>query len=147
MEYREIMKILYTILIAIVGVCICFVIGFSDEDVAEEIRQVVFENLRATQVEDMDAMLATLHSESPLYAQTEDMATVLFENYDITYELQVFRYIKQDGEYAIVRLEFSAEKLAGAEFNDNILDTIHVFRQENGDWKIWSMAILEIEYI
>ena len=141
------MKILYTILIAIVGVCICFVIGFSDEDVAEEIRQVVFENLRATQVEDMDAMLATLHSESPLYAQTEDMATVLFENYDITYELQVFRYIKQDGEYAIVRLEFSAEKLAGAEFNDNILDTIHVFRQENGDWKIWSMAILEIEYI
>lgn len=141
------MKILYTILIAIVGVCLCLVIGFSDEDAAEDIRQVVFENLRATQVEDMDAMLATLHSESPLYAQTEQMATVLFENYDISYELQVFRYIEQDGEYAIVRLEFSAEKVAGAEFNDNILDSIHVFRQENGDWKIWSMAILEIEYI
>lgn len=143
----KIMKILYTILIAIVGVCLCLVIGFSDEDVAEEIRQVVFENLRATQVEDMDAMLATVHSESPLYAQTEEMATLLFENYDLTYELQVFRYIEQDGEYAIVRLEFSAEKIAGAEFNDNILDSIHVFRQENGDWKIWSMAILEIEYI
>lgn len=141
------MKMFYIIPIVIVSVFVCLVIGFSDEDVAEEIKEVVFENLRATQVEDMDAMLATVHSESPLYAQTEELATMLFENYDLSYELQLFRYIEQDGEYAIVRLEFSAQKVAGAEFNDNILDSIHVFRQENGDWKIWSMAILEIEYI
>lgn len=141
------MKIFYTILIAIVGICVCLVIGFSDEDVAEEIKEVVFENLRATQVEDMDAMLATIHSESPVYAQTEELAIMLFENYDVNYELQLFRYIEQDGEYAIVRLEYSSQKVAGGEFNDNNLDTIHVFRQENGDWKIWSMAILEIEYI
>ena len=141
------MKIFYTILLAIVGICVCLVIGFSDEDVAEEIKEVVFENLRATQVEDMDAMLATIHSESPSYTQTEELATVLFENYDLNYEVLLFRYIEQDGEYAIVRLEYSSQKVAGGEFNDNNLDTIHVFRQENGDWKIWSMAILEIEYI
>lgn len=141
------MKIFYTILIAIVGTCVCLVIGFSDEDVAEEIWEVVLENLRATQVEDMDAMLATIHSESPSYTQTEELATVLFENYDLNYEVLLFRYIEQDGEYAIVRLEYSSQKVAGGEFNDNNLDTIHVFRQENGDWKIWSMAILEIEYI
>ena len=73
------MKLFYIILIAIVGVSVCLVIGFSDEDVAEDIKEVVFENLRATQVEDMDAMLATVHSESPTYAQTEKLATMLFE--------------------------------------------------------------------
>lgn len=141
------MKVFYIILIAIIGVCLCLVLGFSDEDVAEEIRQVVLENLRATQVEDMEAMLATIHSDSPVYAQTQELATMLFENYDVSYEVQLFRYIEQDDEYAVVRLEYSSEKVAGGEFNDNILDTIHVFRQEQGDWKIWSMAILEIEYI
>lgn len=141
------MRIYYTIFIVIVGICFCLAIGFSEDDVAEEIREVVFENLRATQVEDMDAMLATLHSESPSYTQTVELATVLFENYDLNYEILLFRYIEQDGEYAIVRLEYSSQKIAGGEFNDNNLDTIHVFRKENGEWKIWSMAILEIEYI
>ncbi len=141
------MKMFYIILIAIVGVSVCLVIGFSDEDVAEDIKEVVFENLRATQVEDMDAMLATVHSESPNYAQTEKLAAMLFENYDLSYEVLLFRYIEQDGEYAIVRLKYSAQKLAGAEFNDNNIDTVHVFREENGEWKIWGMAILEIEYI
>ncbi len=147
LENMLIMKIFYTILIAIVGVCICFVISFSDEDIAEEIRKVTFENLMATQAEDMNAMLATIHSEAPHYAQTKELSTMLFENYDLSYESLLFRYIGQDDEYGIVRWKFSTRKVAGPEFNDNTLDTIHVFRQENGNWKIWSVAILEIKYI
>ena len=142
------MKMSYTIIIiAIVGVCLCLAIGFSEDDVAGEIEELVLENLRATEAEDMDAVLDTMHSQSPHYAQTKKTVTLVFETYDLDYELVLFRYIGQDDEYAIARFQFSAELVAGPEFNDNKLDTIHVFRKENGSWKIWSMAILEIEYI
>ncbi|MDE0314919.1 MAG: hypothetical protein OXM61_08455 [Candidatus Poribacteria bacterium] len=138
----------YTIIALLLVACLGLTVALSqDGGIAEEIEAVVMENLRATQAEDLNAMLNTIHSESPLYSQTEEMATVLFENYDVNYGLLVFRYIEQDEEYAIVRLKYSAQKLAGPDFNDNNLDTIHVFREENGSWKIWSMAILEIEYI
>ena len=142
------MKKYYTIIAILLVACLGLTVALSqDGGIAEEIEAVVMENLRATQAEDLHAMLNTIHSESPLYSQTEEMATVLFENYDVNYGLLVFRYIEQDDEYAIARLKYSAQKSAGPDFNDNNLDTIHVFREENGSWKIWSMAILEIEYI
>ncbi len=142
------MKKCYTMIALLLMVCLGLTVALSQGgDIAEEIEAVVMENLRATQAEDLEAMLNTIHSESPLYPQTKETAAMLFENYDISYGLLLYRYIEQDDEYAIVRLKYSAEKLAGPDFNDNNLDTIHVFREENGVWKIWSMAILEIEYI
>ena len=149
------MKVFYAAISIMLLLCLYFVafspenadfVADADEDVAAELKALVIENLRATRAEDLDAMLDTLHSESPSYSQIEKIANTLFETYDLNYDLLLFRYIGQDGEYAIARFKFSTEQVAGPEFNDNILDTIHVFREENGMWKIWSQAILEIEF-
>ena len=132
-------------LLLIVGFGITFVFS-QDENIEAELDVLVDENLRATQAEDMDAMLLTLHSDSPAFQQTKQMSEVLFPQYDIVYEKRIFRFIGLDGDYALGRFKFCASKIAGPEFQDNCLDTIHVFKQENGNWKIWSMATLEIEF-
>ncbi len=149
------MKMFYAATSIMLLLCLYFVafspenadfVADADEDVEAELKALVIENLRATRTEDLDAMLDTLHSESPNYLQIEKIANTLFKTYDLNYDLLLFRYIGQDGEYAIARFKYSTEQVAGPEFNDNILDTIHVFRGENGMWKIWSQAILEIDF-
>ena len=149
------MKVFYAAISIMLLLCLYFVafspentdfVADADEDVEAELKALIIENLRATRTEDLDAMLDTLHSESPNYSQIEKIANTLFKTYDLNYDLLLFRYIGQDGEYAVARFKFSTEQVAGPEFNDNILDTIHVFREENGMWKIWSHAILEIDF-
>ena len=150
------MKIFYAVIPIVLMLYLCLlvlspqsenVVADTDEDVAAEIKALVIENLRATQAEDIAAVLDTMHTESPAYSNTEKLLISLSETYDLKYQIQLFRYIERDDPYAIARFKFSTEKIAGPDFNDNILDTYHVFRKEEGKWKIWSMAILETNFI
>ena len=150
------MKMFYAAIPITLMLCLCFVLfspksehvaADTHEDIAAELKALVMENLRATQAEDIEAVLDTMHTESPAYASTEKILISVSETYDLKYEMRLFRYIGQDDPYAIARFEFSAEKIAGPAFNDNILDSYHIFRKEDGKWKIWSMAILETNFI
>ena len=137
-----------TIFALLLVICIGLTVGCSeDKNVEAELKTLMMENIKATEAEDKSAMLATIHTESPNYAQTEILTTQMFGTYKLKYELLQFQYVGMEGEYAIARYKFSTKKVAGGEFKDNIVDSLHIFRQENGSWKIWSMAILEIEYI
>lgn len=120
---------------------------FQDENIEAEIEVLLNENLRATEAEDMDAMLETMHTQSPAYEQTQMVASSLFPQYDLKFENKVYRYIGMDRDYAIARFEFCSKKVAGPDFKDNCLDTFHIFKKEDGNWKIWSQAILKIEFI
>lgn len=139
----------YRTIIALFSVaCLGLTVACSeDKSVAAELEMLMMENLKATEAEDMDAMLKTFHTQSPSYPEAEKISALAFENYDINYELQQFEFVGINGEYAIARFKFSSEKVAGGDFKDNTLDTFHVFRKENSKWKMWSQAILEIDYI
>ena len=150
------MKMFYAAIPITLLLCLCLVLlspkseniaADTDEDVATVIEALAIENLRATEAEDIEAVLDTMHTQSPAYSNTEKLLISLSETYDLKYQRQLFRYIGQDGPYAIARFKFSTEKVAGPAFKDNILDTYHIFRKEDGKWKIWSMAILETNFI
>ena len=138
-------KYILIALLMIVGFGLTVVFS-QDENIEAELNVLVDENLRATQAEELDAMLLTLHSDSPAYQQTKQISETLYVQYDLNYEKRVFRFIGLDGEYALGRFQFCATKIAGPEFQDNCIDTFHVFKQENGNWKIWSMAVLKVEF-
>lgn len=117
------------------------------QKVAAEIEAVAMENLRAHEAEDLSALLDTLHTQSPSYSPTKDLSIVMFANYDLKFQSMLFRYVGQDDEYAIARWKFSTRKVAGPAFEDNDMDTFHVFRKENGKWKIWSHALIDTNFI
>lgn len=131
---------------------ICFFVSISarsadGQDIAEELKSVVLENLQVTQAEDLNAMMQTIHTQSPVYLLTKQQTTPLFENYDIQYELLSFKYFGIDGVYAIARVKQQTTKKSGPAFQNNEIDMIQVFRKENRQWKFWNQMILEINYI
>lgn len=119
----------------------------AQNDDAAQIELLIRENLQATQDEDLERMLSTIHTQSPSYEQTKKMCAPLFEQYDLSYTLINFSYIGSDGEYAVARIKQITAKVNGPAFNNNQLDVMHVFRKENGQWKFWSQAMLEITYL
>jgi hypothetical protein len=121
-------------------------IAQTEEDVSVAIKLVIMENLKATQAEDMDRMMKTIHTQSPSYLQTKQQIAPIFDNFDLSYRLLSYSYIGLDGEYAVARVKQATKKVSGPAFQNNELDLMQVFRKENGKWKFWAQAILEMKY-
>jgi hypothetical protein len=117
------------------------------EDTATGIKGVVLKNLAACENEDSVAMMATIHTQSPSFLITKQQVEPMFENYDLKYKLTYFKYIGQDGEYAVARIRQLTEKVAGGYFQNNEIDMIQVFKKENDEWKYWSQVIIDVKYI
>ncbi len=135
----------------ILSTIVCIVlsgnIAYAEDKIAEAVKSVVKENLQATQAEDMDRMMKTIHTLSPSYLPTKQKSQTAFDNYDLRYKLLSFSYIGSDGEYAVVRIKQTTTKVSGLAFHDNELDLMQVFRKEKGKWKLWTQSILDIKYI
>ncbi len=140
----------------IVIFCVCLVLFLSvtklalAEDAKQmnaDLRSVVEANFAAYEKEDIDAAMETIHTQSPGYIQTREISNQLFPYYDLKYELLEFQYIATSGEYGLARAKQKTSKIEGPQFQNNVLDMIHVFRKENGKWKFWSQAVLETSFI
>ncbi|MFH1868474.1 MAG: hypothetical protein ABH843_05840 [Candidatus Omnitrophota bacterium] len=116
-------------------------------DISAAIKKVVLDNLGTIGKENMSAMMATIHTQSPGYLITKQQTQEIFDTFDISYELKYYQYIGQDGGYAVARVIQVTKKISGPAFQNNELDMIQVFKQEDGVWKYWSQAILDAKYL
>ncbi|MCP4649967.1 MAG: nuclear transport factor 2 family protein [PVC group bacterium] len=119
----------------------------ADKAMDAELRAVVEANFVALANEDVDAAMKTIHTQAPGYLQTKELSNQLFPYYDLKYELLEFNYIAIDGEYALARAIQKTIKVDGPAFQNNIVDFIYVFKQEDGVWKFWSQAIVDTKFI
>lgn len=116
------------------------------DDAAILIKQAVLKNLKATESEDLDAIMSTIHSQSPSYTATMQAMQQLLPLYDLKYSILSYSYIAKDNDYAYVRVRQLTEKVSGPAFNNNVIDALQIFKKEGKDWKLWSQANLSIEY-
>lgn len=115
----------------------------AEEQAAKE---VVKENARALENEDMDAMKATLHPESPKYDQTVAQVRQIFQEYDLTYDVEV-ESVEVDGEEARVDVVQTTRKESGPAFRDNKMWATHVLRKYQGEWRIYDTQVDDVEYL
>lgn len=134
---------------ALIIICLFSAPGFAaDKDViGGQIKQVIIDNFNGFEKENMAQVLNTVHTASPVYMATKESASQIFSTYDLKYELVNFRYIGTDGEYAVARAMQKTTKVSGPAFRDNILDLIVIFKQEDGIWKFWTQAILDVKFV
>ena len=135
---------LFAIALSIACVSSCYA---EADPTAEAIKSVAERTVAALQEEDLDAAISTIHSQSPTVLLSKKSLPDLFENYDINTELLSFAYIGQNEDYAVARTKTRYIKASGPFFQNQEVDTITVYRQENGDWKVWNQIHLNSKYL
>ncbi len=120
---------------------------FANDKISNAIKVVMLNNLKYTQNEKTEKVMSTMHSQSPSYMVTKNALTSVFKPYDLKYDLLSYKYIAYDGDLVYIRIKQSTKKISGPAFNNNIIDSVLVFRKEDGKWKIWSQMIISINYI
>ncbi len=111
------------------------------------LRRTLDKNLKGYQEEDIEAVMSTIHSESPIFTATKASSQKIFKAYDLNFGILSFSYIGRDTDYVVIRVKQVTTKIAGPEFRDNELDAMHILRKKKGEWKLWQTAILEIKYL
>ena len=88
-------------------------------------------------------LLATIHSQSPLFTMTIQQIQQVFPLYDIEVLHQNLRDLGSDGLDHIATVTLFCRKRSGPVFQNNATKAAIVFRQENEIWKIWSILTIE----
>lgn len=112
-----------------------------------EIISVIYENLRAAQDEDLEAYMATIHEQSPIYASTEQLTSQGFDSYDLTYDLEYVQVIEKSDSEARVDFVQTTRKVNGPAFRDYKITGIYILRKSSEKWKIYLLRTQKIEYL
>jgi len=123
-------------------------IAHADEDpLAGALRKVVEGNLSAFNRKDVGGTMNFVDTRSPDYDSTKSELVEEFKDYDLTSALVRFTLIGHDDEFAVARVKTKTTAKANSGFVNNTVDTITIFHQENGAWKLWSQQVLASEML
>ncbi|MDR0780965.1 MAG: hypothetical protein LBF16_09785 [Pseudomonadales bacterium] len=95
--------------------------------------------------QDLPGVLSLMHQSSFAYMPTQQMLMKLFAAYELKLTLLDKKFVAADEHYAFARLRLRTEKIQGPEFRDNTSESLVIFKQVNGEWKIWTQAPIEIQ--
>jgi hypothetical protein len=118
-----------------------------DDTLKKTLQAVVIENLNASQKENLDALLKTIHKDSPVYQATRVQSDMIFKQYRLKYKLHSVRLIGQDGDFAFARIEVTTTKVEGPGFRNNRTSILQVFKKEGEQWKYWNQLLLELTFV
>ena len=116
------------------------------EELAGALEKVSKDQIAAFNREDVAATMGYAHTKSPSYDEAKAELTSNFGEVDARAEQLSFQYIGHDDEFALARVKVKIT--SGAEgFRDNVVDTIAIFHQEGGKWKIWDAYLVGGELV
>ncbi|MCF6344898.1 MAG: hypothetical protein L3J00_00335 [Thiomicrorhabdus sp.] len=92
--------------------------------------------------------MKTIHSSSPIALESRAQMEQIFPVVDMNTSLIEFSFVGQAGDYAVAKIKEKIEKVTGpAQFKSNEMEQLIVFKQEDGQWKIWQASVLDIKYL
>jgi ketosteroid isomerase-like protein len=104
--------------------------------------------LAAGNAEDIGAIRALLHPDSPILGADWDSMAERFRIYDIRVELEQFEVLKASKSSAMLRtVETNVNANSLFHPDSRVTQLVHVLPDENGDWKIYDIERLETEYL
>ena len=89
--------------------------------------------------------MSFVDTKSPDYEGTKNELAADFKDFDLTTQLVSFILIGHDDEFAVARVKEKTTGKPQSGFADNTVDSMVIFHQENGAWKLWSQEILGVE--
>ncbi|WP_156291272.1 hypothetical protein [Oceanobacillus salinisoli] len=114
----------------------------SDE--AQEAIQVVHDNIKFSEEEDLKGYVDTVSSE--IKEEIQMLAADIFQNYDIENEILSTKVMEENEDTIVLQVEQKSVATyisEGNEFEDNISIVQHVLNREVGEWKIASSGLVD----
>lgn len=117
----------------------------TEAELSAAMKGVVESNLSGYNAENADATMSAVHTNSPEYASTKAALAEQFRDLDVKATLVDFDYMGHDDEFVVARVKTRLMGPPGSDFVDNVVDSLVLFHQENGVWKLWSDEVLGVE--
>jgi hypothetical protein len=114
----------------------------ADQALATALEKVSKDQIAAINREDAPATMAYSHTKSPSYEEARKELSSLFGETDAKAEQISFQYIGHDDEFALARVKVKVTAAGEEGFYDNVVDTITIFHQEDGKWKVWDAYLV-----
>jgi len=112
-----------------------------DAELEKAIRDVVMANVEASEKEDLQALMATVDPESPVYEQTKELMGVAFLAFDLEYDLEQLNVIDVTDKDAYVYTVTTTKKADGPAFGDNRAWQVHLLKKQ-ADMKLETVYVL-----
>src|SRR5262245_27489243 len=125
---------------ALLGLAFAAAVQAADP-LAGALEQVSKDQIAAFNKEDVAATMGYAHPKSPTFDEAKASLTSEFADIDAKAELVSFQYIGHDDEFAVARVKVKVRSSAEG-FDDNVVDTITIFHQEGGKWKVWDAYLV-----
>jgi hypothetical protein len=109
--------------------------------------QVIDDNAQAFEKKDIDAVMATIHPQSPDFAGTRTQVADLFQKVEVTLKFTQtnMKVVESSPEEAKVSFQQTTSQVDGDKTVPlNIIDSLDTLRPDNGKWKIFRTASLKI---
>jgi hypothetical protein len=114
----------------------------ADQVLASALEKVSKDQLAAFNREDAAATMGYAHTKSPSYDEAQAALGSLFGEVDAKAEQVSFQYIGHDDEFAMARVKVKVTAPGAEGFYDNVVDTLTIFHQEDGKWKVWDAYLV-----
>jgi hypothetical protein len=121
-------------------------IGCGNSEVPKA-KQVIRDNLKAAENENVEAFMDTRHPESPQFERTRMIMKRTFETYKLSYEVRNLSLDKKTDDEIHLKFTQVTRKESGPKFRDNKLQGVHILRKDDGKWKIYKTEKDQVEYL
>jgi hypothetical protein len=109
---------------------------------------VIKENLAATQAEDTERVVQTIHEDSPQLRSTREGMVYVFQNFDMAYEIEDMQLVSATFDEVKVLFKQTTKALSGTGFMNSRSVGIHTLkRSKDGKLKIYRSDYLKTEQI
>ena len=112
--------------------------GCGADPEEEAVKQVLEDQVKYLRNEDLEGVMLTIHPESPLYAQTRDQLKIVFEQFDLEYDLDDVEVVEMSDNQAKVRAVRTTRKLSGPEgIKDTRKTELYTLRKSESGWGVY----------
>lgn len=114
----------------------------AEDALASALEQVSKDQIAAFNRADVEATMAFAHTKSPTYDSARETITEYFKDQKLSAEQVSFQYIGHDDEFALARVKVKVTSPGAEGFQANTVDTVTLFHQEGGSWKVWDAYLV-----
>ncbi len=116
-------------------------------EVSKEIIAVIKKNMEATEKKDKQAVLNTIHKDSPQRQSTIKGLDFVFKQYNFHFQLDDVRVLEVLGDSAVVYFKQTTIPIGKQQgVTANTAEGFDYMKKEGKEWKIYSTRFLNTEY-